>query len=120
MCAFSVLRNTTIPRLSACDSSAPSAAPATANSRLSASNCRIKRPREAPSDSRTPISRSRALARASIRFARFAQAISKTNPAIASSVHSGFSYSRRRFENPFSAENAAKRYSMYFFTLSGL
>ena len=50
---------------------------------LSASNWRINRPREAPIARRTPISRSRAVARASIRLAKLAQAISRTKPAMA-------------------------------------
>jgi len=40
---------------------------------------------------RMAISFSRALARASIKFARFAEAISSTSPASASSSQSGFS-----------------------------
>ena len=55
------------------------AAPAAAISRLSASSCRTMRPRDAPSARRTAISRSRAVARASIRFARLAQAMSSTS-----------------------------------------
>jgi hypothetical protein len=52
---------------------------------LSASNWRISLPRDAPSAKRTAISPSRALARANIKLARLAQAMSKTTPASASS-----------------------------------
>ena len=50
-----------------------------ANSRLSLSICRTTRALPAPSAMRTAISRSRAAARASRRFARLAQAISSTS-----------------------------------------
>ena len=52
-------------------------------------NCRIRRAREAPKARRTASSRSRVLARASIRLARLAQAISSTKPVIPSSSQSG-------------------------------
>ena len=47
------------------------------------------RRREAPIARRTAISRSRAVARASIRFARFAHAISSTSPVTPSRIFSG-------------------------------
>ena len=53
--------------------------PATASSTLSVSSCRTMRPRLAPRAARTAISRWRASARESSRFATFAQAISSTN-----------------------------------------
>jgi hypothetical protein len=56
----------------------PSAPPARESKRLSVSNCRTKRHRPAPSESRSAISLCRTEARASRRLATFAQAISKT------------------------------------------
>ena len=55
--------------------------PATAaSSRLSVSNWRTSRSRDAPSDNRIAISRCLCVARESKRFATLAQAISRTNP----------------------------------------
>ena len=51
----------------------------TASSTLSSSSWRITRQRDAPSDTRTEISRARLVARDSSRLATFAQAISSTN-----------------------------------------
>ena len=45
----------------------------------SVSNCRTSRPRPAPSADRKDISRARDVARASSRFATFAQAMSRTS-----------------------------------------
>ena len=78
-------------RDSDCASTAPAVAPAAAISRLSASSCRTILVREAPSARRTAISRSRTVARASIRLARFAQAISSTSAVMARSSHNGAS-----------------------------
>ena len=61
-------------------SSAPTAVPMEESNRLSDNSWRISRPRDAPIARRTAISRSRALARASIRLARFAHAINKHQP----------------------------------------
>ena len=58
----------------------PSTPAASASTRLSASNWRTICQRVAPSAARTAISRDRAVARASIRFATFAQAMSRTSP----------------------------------------
>ena len=80
-----VLSDATSSRLSGCASATPSAAPLKASRPLSISNCRSRRAREAPSAMRMAISRCRALARASIRLARLAQAISSTRPVMASS-----------------------------------
>ena len=55
-------------------------AAASARSRLSVSNWRMIRPRDAPSDRRMAISRCRANARASIRFDTLAQPISRIRP----------------------------------------
>ncbi len=56
----------------------PAAAPSTASSTDSVSSCRTSRERVAPSAARILISRERALARASSRFARLTQAMSST------------------------------------------
>ena len=86
-----VVRNATSARLNPWANSAPSAAPNRANSMLSDSSCAISLPRDAPIACRTAISRSRTLARASSRFARFAHAMSNTSPVVANSIHNGFS-----------------------------
>ena len=93
---------------SPCASAMPMAAPLSASSRLSASNCRISRRREAPSVSRKAISRCRAPALASIRLARFAHAINKTSPEMESSTHSGSAYCFRSGEAPVAAGSACK------------
>ena len=67
----------------------PPRAPHAASNRLSLSICRTSRPREAPMASRTATSRERAAARANIRFARLAQAISRTTAVTPSRTHSG-------------------------------
>ena len=78
----------------------PSGALARAIRMLSVSNCRTMRPRPAPSAARTAISRCRAVARASSRFATFAHAISSTSvtaPIIVNTMRrtsSGMSASR--------------------------
>ncbi len=70
----------------------PKTAPAAASTNPSANNCRISLQREAPSANRTAISRWRVLARASMRFAMFAQAMSSTNPVVPSKSQSEVSY----------------------------
>ena len=65
------------PRLNAYAMKTPSTAPLTAKIRLSANSCRTTLHREAPIASRTAISGSRTVARASNKFARFAQAINR-------------------------------------------
>ena len=69
----------TRPRTNHRASSSPAAPPATASTRLSVINCRTNRTRLAPSAVRTAISRARSEPRASNRFARLTQAISRTN-----------------------------------------
>ena len=58
------------------------------STRPSVSSCRNSRPRVAPSAVRTAYSRARESARATSRFARFAHAISSTNPTAACSTTS--------------------------------
>ena len=74
--------------------------------RLSDSICRTSRRREAPIASRTAISRSRAVARASMRLARFAHAISRTSAVAPSSTHNCVAYALRRPETPVLAGTA--------------
>ena len=69
-------------------SNPPAIPPAAANSMLSASNCRTRRPRAAPSAARNAISLVRPAARASIRFATFTHAMSSTKPAAPISTQS--------------------------------
>ena len=61
----------------------PAIAPTIDSTRLSAMNCRISRPRPAPSAARNASSLCRPSARISSRLARFAQAMSSTNPTAA-------------------------------------
>ena len=77
------------PRVIQRASRRPRAPPAIESIRLSIRSCRISCPREAPSDSRTAISRWRAKARAISRFATLAQAISSTSPTMHISTSSG-------------------------------
>jgi hypothetical protein len=64
----------------------PSSAEATDSTTLSVSSCRTMRCGEAPIEIRTATSRSRSAARASSRFATFAQAISSRKPTAPKSV----------------------------------
>jgi len=73
-----------LPRMA---SATPIAAPASARIRLSVRSWRTRRPREAPSAMRTLISRRRIVARASIRLATLAQAISSTNATANDMIH---------------------------------
>ena len=67
-------------------SGTPSIAPITASRPLSASICRMRRPRDAPSAVRTVISRSRAPAVASNRFPTLMQAIRSTHATAPSNI----------------------------------
>src|SRR5437016_11037761 len=96
----------TSKRLIAKAKNSPQVDPAAASNRLSESNSRTMRHRVAPRARRMAICRSRALARASIKFARLAQAMSKTSPEIPKSNHREVSESERNSENPVLAENA--------------
>ena len=78
----------------------PRSAPSVDSSKLSVSSCRMTRPRAAPSATRIAISRRRTAARASSRFATFAQAISSTSPTITISATSARRYFSRRSETP--------------------
>ena len=98
--------NDTKARLRPWASQPPMSAPASATSRLSAMSWRMRRRREAPIASRTAISRSRALARASIRLARLPQAMSSTSPAIVRSSVSGVAYWVRTSDTPPEAGDA--------------
>ena len=62
-----------------CASATPAAAPRIASRKLSVSSWRINRPRPDPIERRTANSFCRAAPRASSKFARLAQAISKTS-----------------------------------------
>ena len=75
---------------------APARRPAATAPRDSTSISRTSRERDAPSAVRTLSSCRRATPRTSIRFARFAHAISSTNPAIICSIFRLFSYWSRR------------------------
>ncbi len=65
----------------------PQGAPIDASTRLSVSTCRARRQRPAPIAARTLHSWRRLAERASSRFARFAEAISRTTSTAAKSVH---------------------------------
>ena len=69
------------------------------------------RQRVAPSARRMVIWRSRAPARASIKLARLAQAISRTRPEIPRSNQREVSESSRNSENPVLAEKAPSLYA---------
>ncbi len=69
------------------ESSMPSVAPPTASTMLSVSSCRVRTQLDAPSALRTATSRARPDARASSRFATFAQAMSSTNPTAPRNVY---------------------------------
>ena len=99
----SVLENAAMPPRSSHAASVRPAAPASiAINRPSVSSCRTSRPRLAPSDSRTAISRCRDAARASITLDTFAHAATSTRPnaantgasTAASSTDSGFGVAR--------------------------
>src|SRR5437016_12198570 len=103
-------------RLIAKAKNSPQVDPAAASNKVADRHSRIIRHRVAPRARRMVICRSRALARASIKFARLAQAMSKTSPEIPRSNHRDVSESWRNSENPVLAENAPSLYSRYFFT----
>ena len=73
------------------------------------STCWINRPRPAPIDRRSAISRSRAAVRARNRFATFEPAMSRTSAAIEARIHSGRSNWRRSGDGPLAAEPHVER-----------
>ena len=82
------------------DSTSPSRPPPAATTALSTSVCRIRRARPAPSARRTLISRCRPVARASIRLATLAQAMSNTSPTMPMSISAGALRVPRSGDNP--------------------
>ncbi len=78
----------------------PTMAARVASNRLSVSSWLMIRPRLAPIERRTAISRCRDVARASSRFAVFAQAISSSKPTIAISAKSGARNRSRNADEP--------------------
>ena len=78
----------------------PKAPPIDASSTLSVKSWRITRNRPAPMLSRTAISRLRAAALASSRFAMLAHAIARISPTMASNTYKGFEYCRRSVLSP--------------------
>jgi hypothetical protein len=81
----------------------PASPPTTESARLSTSSCCTSRARVAPSERRVAISRCRPAARARRRLATFAQAMTRTPPAMAISTHSGFVIWLRKLECPWAA-----------------
>ena len=88
----------TSTRVSATATARPRTPPMSESSTLSTSSWRTSCPREAPSDSRTAISRCRAKARAISRLATLAQAMSSTSPTMPISTSSGVEKSLRSGE----------------------
>ena len=80
--------------------STPRTPPRDASTTLSVSNCRTTRSRLAPTLSRNAISRRRAAARASSRFAIFAHAIARINPTSSIRTYSGLENWRRSASSP--------------------
>ena len=85
----------------------PSPPPASERVTLSASRWRAIRQRLAPSADRTATSRACVVMRASVRFARFAQTIRSTSPAVARSTRSA-----RRMSPTRASESGRKRISI--------
>ena len=89
----------------------PRLPPSADKSTDSVSNCRTKRPRPAPIASRTAISRCRADARASKRFATLAQAIIRTSPTTDIRMRRGMENRSRSWESPRLPSSIASRVS---------
>ena len=70
-------------------SKSPSAPPLSEKNRLSVRNCRMRRPRLAPTDMRTATSLARAVPRTSRRLATLTQETSSTRPTMPMSTLSG-------------------------------
>ena len=86
--------------------STPRAAPAATMTAVSTASRRVTRHREAPRARRTLNSRRRASARASIRLARLAQAISSTTATVACIARSGVSNRLRSGDRPVAADTS--------------
>ena len=93
-------RNETSDAAAAGATSSPRAAPAPPNTTLSVSSWRMSRHRLAPSDSRTAISRRRAPARASSRFATFTVAMTSNSATTVINTQSGAANRRLRSVRP--------------------
>jgi hypothetical protein len=92
--------NASSARFATVASNTPAAAPASASIVLSVMRSRTSRPRPAPSARRNAISLRRATARASNRFATFAQMMQSRSPTPIMIVNSGVSNVSRTLENP--------------------
>src|SRR5215813_5862474 len=88
--------------------STPTTPPRPASSTLSVNNCRINRPRPAPTASRTVISALREVARASNRLATLAQAISSTSATTTNSAKIVGAYNRRTSSIPELPDSTSK------------
>ena len=113
------------PTTSACTvstaSATPAAAPMTASSNPSVTSCRINRARPPPNAARTASSRSRAVARASSRFATLTHAMRSTRSVAPNSIQrsgalapttsalSGVTVASRRYSGPGSQIGFAER-----------
>ena len=101
-------------------SRSPAMPPAVARSSDSASACRTTRIRPAPMARQTAVSRRRASARASIRFATFAHAMISTSPTSPIRTMSGAESSPRSLADPVAASAITSRLSSTLFLNSGL
>ena len=101
-------------------SSSPAMPPAVARSSDSASAWRTTRMRPAPIARHTAVSRRRASARASIKFATFAQAMISTSPTSPMRTMSGAESSPRNLADPVAASAITSRLSSTLFLNSGL
>ena len=98
---------------------APNAAPIAAEQHALGEKLPHHPPARRADRQRTAISRCRALARASIRLARFAHAISSTTPAMARRIHSESAYCSRSSDTPCPAGVAIECEGPYCAMLSG-
>src|SRR5262249_1729029 len=85
-----------------------------ASTMVSIRSCRTRRQREAPRASRTLNSWRRAIPRASIKFATFAQAMRSTSATTTITVTSGRVYSWRKYDVPVDAGSRTKDSVRYF------
>ena len=103
-----VLSNPTREGAATAANMAASTLAAPASSKPSTSNCRSRRPRPAPIEIRSAISRSRASARAVNRLARLEQAISSSKAATAARIHNGRANVSRKRDGPFGAASTCR------------